>query len=287
MKNKLSIVAALVLVLFVSLGVFAQSSTPKALLWKISGNGLKKPSYLYGTIHVLCNDDFFIPENLKKVLNQTDKLVLEANIADPQLNEKILKIILTNTPLSQQLSPADYKEMDSILLATCKVPLKTFENVQPVVILSLLAQQSLNCPTPDNYEKKLIDLVTLQNKNIDWLEELEDQMNYLIKSYTLEQIVAQIKSTKDLKEGMKDLVRLYKQQDINGLYNALTTPDLMDANTIHWMLEVRNTNWVNKMPGMMKEKSCVFAVGSGHLAGEIGLIQQLKKKGYTVTPVLN
>ena len=38
---------------------------------------------------------------------------------------------------------------------------------------------------------------------------------------------------------------------------------------------------------MMKNKSSVFAVGSAHLGGKIGIIQKLRSKGFKVTPVLN
>ena len=39
---------------FISLFANAQE-LEKSLLWKISGNGLKQPSYLYGTIHITCD----------------------------------------------------------------------------------------------------------------------------------------------------------------------------------------------------------------------------------------
>ena len=37
-----------------------------SLLWEISGNGLKKPSYLFGTFHILCKQDVHFSETLKK-----------------------------------------------------------------------------------------------------------------------------------------------------------------------------------------------------------------------------
>ena len=53
------------------------------------------------------------------------------------------------------------------------------------------------------------------------------------------------------------------------------------------LLEVRNENWMVKMPDMMKDKSTFFAVGAAHLLGEQGMINLLRKKGYVVKPILN
>jgi uncharacterized protein YbaP (TraB family) len=36
----------------------------KSLLWEVSGNGLTKPSYIYGTIHMICKDDASLGDSL-------------------------------------------------------------------------------------------------------------------------------------------------------------------------------------------------------------------------------
>ena len=61
----------------------------------------------------------------------------------------------------------------------------------------------------------------------------------------------------------------------------------MNENSKKWMLEVRNENWAVKMPDVMKEKSTFFAVGAAHLLGKEGLINLLRKAGYSVKPLLN
>lgn len=288
MKNILRIVAALFSIIFVSRPVSAQKvPQEKALLWKVSGKDLAKPSYIYGTIHMICKDDFFLSENLKNALKNTEQLVIEADIAAPDMMERMGKAMAIKTPLSQQFSAADYHSVDSILQANFKIPLKAFDNIQPVVLLSLAAQKSFNCEAPASYETSLITMANEQHKKIDFLEGLEEQMEYLVKSYNNDQIIEQLKSIDEDKDMTARMVSRYKQQDINALYNEMVKTGRMDTNAIHWMLEVRNGNWANKMPGMMKNKSSLFAVGTAHLAGELGIIYQLRKKGYTVTPVLN
>ena len=49
----------------------------QGLLYKISGKDLKKPSYLFGTIHIICPTDMFSMEKLNGYLDQTDRLIME------------------------------------------------------------------------------------------------------------------------------------------------------------------------------------------------------------------
>src|SRR5688572_33508818 len=50
-----------------------------ALLWKISGNGLKKPSYLYGTMHVSNRVAYYLSEQFFSALKSVDVVGLETN----------------------------------------------------------------------------------------------------------------------------------------------------------------------------------------------------------------
>ena len=71
------------------------------------------------------------------------------------------------------------------------------------------------------------------------------------------------------------------------LYKQTTAIKVMNEKYRKWLLEVRNENWMVKMPDMMKDKSTFFAVGAAYLLGEQGMINLLRKKGYVVKPILN
>src|SRR5262249_40518740 len=58
------------------------SQTPHTLLWKISGNGLKKPSYLFGTMHILCADDAHLSDSLRGVIARCDEMYFEVDMSD-------------------------------------------------------------------------------------------------------------------------------------------------------------------------------------------------------------
>lgn len=286
MKNIFRNITAATLVIT---GLFAgkASAQDKSLLWEVSGNGLAKPSYLYGTIHMICENDFKVTEKTKQALHQSEQLVIEANILDPNINTIMAKAMATDVPLSKRLSAADYHIVDSILKVKCGVPLAPFENYQLVAAISLLAMKSFPCKELKSYETTFIEMTQADKKNIGYLEGLEEQVGYLLKSYTDKQVVDQVKAFDSSNINTDKLVAAYKAENLNDMYALLTTPDQMDKNAIHWMLEVRNKNWVEKMPAMMKQESTFFAVGGAHLGGPIGLIKLLREKGYTVKPILN
>src|SRR5436305_8160162 len=71
---------------FLLLGFFtstAQKKVPQkkypSLLWEITGNGLKKPSYLFGTMHVSNKMVFHLSDSFYTALQQVDVVALEQN----------------------------------------------------------------------------------------------------------------------------------------------------------------------------------------------------------------
>lgn len=259
----------------------------KSLLWEISGKGLAKPSYLYGTIHMMCEKDFKVAPKTVNALNKSGQLVIEANIFDPEMNTILIKAMTADVPLSKKLSPADYHDIDSILKKTCGVPLAPFENYRLAALVSLMAQKSFPCKELKSYEDTFVKIAQSDKKKIGYFEGLEEQTGYMLKSFSDQQIIDQIKDFDSTNMNNDKMVAAYKAEDLNALYRCITSADLMDENGMHWLLEVRNKNWVAKMPEMMQQGSAFFAVGSAHLAGPLGLIKLLRTQGYTVTPILN
>jgi len=262
-------------------------SSEKSLLWEVSGNGLEKPSYIYGTIHMICEDDFKITDKVKKAFDKSSQLVLEADIFNPDMGNEVKQEMMSDVPLSKKLAASDYATVDSILQLKCGMPLKTFDHFKLSMVMSLVASKLFPCSAPQSYEATFDKMAKEKNMHKAALEEVIAQLRFLNKAYTDSQIVAQVKSFDSAQSGTEKMVALYKAEDINGLFKYMTTPDLMDDNTIKWMLVVRNSNWAEKMPDMMKQESNFFAVGAAHLPGPIGILALLKAKGYTVKPIMN
>ena len=80
----MKVVLIAILVIF-SLGSVGQSNKPeeKTLLWQITGKNIQEPSYLYGTIHIMCPGDLTISDVLKQKFSATQQLFLEIKLDDP------------------------------------------------------------------------------------------------------------------------------------------------------------------------------------------------------------
>lgn len=92
--------------------------------------------------------------------------------------------------------------------------------------------------------------------------------------------------TESVKDGSIPLIDDYKAENIEAIYNRTTGEKFMNEKTRIAMLDKRNSNWVNQIPELMKNKSTFIAVGAAHLAGEQGVINLLKKAGYKVKSVM-
>jgi uncharacterized protein YbaP (TraB family) len=73
-------ISAGLLVSLLAMTAFAQKGNDNTLLWKISGNGLEKPTYLFGTIHMLCAEDAVLSDNMKKAISACDEVYFEVDL---------------------------------------------------------------------------------------------------------------------------------------------------------------------------------------------------------------
>lgn len=289
MKKTINILSiAICLSLLLIAPVIAQKQTdPNSLLWEISGNGLAKPSFIYGTVHMICAADFSINDKTKKALNNADQLVLELNLNDPKEMKEMEQLMTSEIPLSKKLSSHQFEQVDSVLMLKTGISLKRLDQFALSAVYSFVITKTLPCPEIKSYEMEFLTLAKEHNKSIDGLETVKDQVYSLGKAYTDKEMVEQIIAFDDYKAVFEDVVAAYKNEDLNRL-NLLIKDKKFGASpeSNKWMLEIRNANWVKKMPGMMKDKSCFFAVGAAHLGGDDGLIQSLRNVGYQVKPII-
>jgi uncharacterized protein YbaP (TraB family) len=77
---------------------------------------------------------------------------------------------------------------------------------------------------------------------------------------------------------------IYKSQDLEALYQLIAeSPEMMGSQEL--LLDHRNRNWIPVMDSAMKKTSTFFAVGAGHLGGNQGVLELLRKQGYSVKPI--
>lgn len=266
-----------------------KDSLEHSLLWEISGKGLKKPSYLFGTIHIICPNDFFMPEYLKKKFSKTDQLVLEMDISDPSvLMAAQSGMLMQGKTLDSLLSKEDYKKVSDFFRDSVGgMYVMIFNRLKPLMAGSLVTEKMLNCDQK-SYEQEYVAMAQKEKKTIAGLESAQDQLSVLDSIPLDQQAKMLVEAVTEFNKSRADflnLLKYYKAQDLNGmLETSMKSDDALTSNE-NALLTNRNEKWVPQLEKMMPEKSLFIAVGAGHLAGEKGVISLLRKEGYTVKPV--
>lgn len=273
---------------FFSIKVQAQSKSQKlenSLLWEVSGNGLSKPSYLYGTIHMICSSDYFLTDKTKKAFESSEKLMLEINFSDPKEMSEMQQLAMGKEPLSKKLNPEQLTKLNAILKKTTGMTVQQVDSFSLLTVMSLISMKTFGCLDLKFYEMEFIEQAKKRNIEIGGLESVKEQFGILENAYTNDEMIAMLEeSTSD--ETSK-LVSTYKTENIDSLYAVTTDEKFTSQKTKKIILDERNLNWVKKMPELMKKQSTFFAIGSAHLGGDFGVINLLRKAGYTVKPILN
>lgn len=266
----------------------AQKPKEKSLLWKIEGNDLQAPSYLYGTFHLLCPTDFSMHDTIKQLFSKTNQLYLEIDIDDPELTNKMMKSInmKNGVTIKDLLSPAEYDTIAKLFKEKTKIPFSIVNNYKPFMVTSMLYPSLMEC-SPIAFEKEFEKLAKAQKVELKGLETIEDQLNVfetIPYQAQAKMLVNTLMEADKSKQQFKQMVELYKSKDIKKMLNN-TQGDTDLGKFEKVLLEKRNKNWIPVMEQQIKIMPTFFAVGAGHLAGKNGVIRLLRKQGYKVTPI--
>lgn len=267
--------------------VKAQPGNPTlelSLLWEVSGKGLAKPSYLYGTVHMICADDFFMADKTRKAFEAADQLVLEVNFSDSNEIKAAQNSAIAKTPLSQQLSGAELSKLDTIVRRSVGMSIAQLDNYSLSTVMSIVSMKSFGCTNIKSYENEFMGKAKKSGQPISAFETVKFQFEMLEAAYSNSQMIQMLQEL-DSVENAK-MMAAYKTENIDELFRVMTDKKIMDDNTKTEILDKRNINWVNQMSVLMKDKSIFVAVGAAHLAGEFGVINLIRKSGYVVKPLM-
>lgn len=278
----------LALLSIVTLGGFAQKNE-NALLWKISGNGLAKPSYLFGTLHILC--DATLDKNTTNALDATQQLYLELDMDDPSLQASMMSgmMMKDGKTMSSLTTPEDYKILNEFLTKQTGYSAQMLNTVVPQFVSVMLMPKMLDCPV-QSIEGKLMEVTKAQGEEVRGLETVDVQLAAFDAIPYEDQMKELVRTAKDNMAGDKQkymrMLALYKNKDLNGLMAYMHEEEnKIYADHADVMLDNRNANWIPVIEAAVKEKPTFFGVGAAHLGGPKGVIALLRKKGYKVEAV--
>jgi uncharacterized protein YbaP (TraB family) len=270
--------------IFFSLQLHAQK---QSLLYKVSGNGLSKPSYVYGTIHMICEDEFFLMDELTTAMNQVKALYLEIDISDSlAMSAAIMKMIdPTVSDLYDEMED-NFKDEISRYLLEMGMNFETIRFFKPFMVSMMLTQSLYSCEVK-SYEVELMAMATEGGIPVKALETMEQQMA-IFDSIPLEQQFQDLKemvmNMPEAAEELRAIVKFYTEMNLEGLMKMMDGHSLMQFDD--FILTHRNQAWIPIMEKQMRKEPALFAVGAAHLLGDQGVITLLKERGFKVQPVL-
>ncbi|MCU0348863.1 MAG: TraB/GumN family protein [Saprospiraceae bacterium] len=281
----------------------APTKEDKALLWRISGKGLATASYLYGTIHMIGKDDFFLTDSTRSAIDRAKLVTFEINMEDmmdisSQLGLMMKSFMSGGKTLKDLLSPADY-DLVKAHFDKQGMPIFLFERMKPM-FLTVMADMDMSDLGGGlggdgdmvSYEMEIMDIAQQNKSKIGGLETAEYQMSmfdsipYEDQAKMLVESIKMSSSESSEEDGQfAEMVKLYKAQDIVGMVSMMGEEDSGIGGYEDLLLNQRNRNWIPVMGEMMVKQPTFFAVGAGHLAGDQGVISLLRKEGYKVEAV--
>lgn len=265
----------------------------QSLLWKIEGNGLEKPAYLYGTMHVSDERVLELSPAAQKAFEQAEVIALELDLKNINQSALLGKLMIEgDEDLSTLLSKEDYDLVNTFFKDSLQMPLEMLKKLQPMYLSSLVAKKKLN----EKAGALPLDMVLAQTaedngKDVLGLETLEEQVSTFASiplPTQCEMLVDAIKKYNEGDDEMNQLIDAYLAGEIEQLY-ALTIENKFASEEFqNAFLHTRNHLMLERLQNSFIENRPVFAaIGAAHLGGPSGLITLLRSIGFQVEPVMS
>jgi uncharacterized protein len=279
----------------------SQVPTEKTLLWEISGNGLTKTSYLFGTIHLICVDKLRIGKQQRKALDNVQQVYLELDLDDLGTLISVSGSVKRSGDKSLQelMTPAEYRKVKKFFETVLYTPMWQVSQLKISDLTDrVIGGDYAKCPT-SSWEAMLLKAAKNRKMEVYGLEEASEQTELLDQAPIKQQVEdlieaidnrAQLK--KEAKRSFEELQATYASQDVARIHRFST--QVSDNNVARArierqaneaLLDQRNRNWIPRIARITKEKPTFFGVGAAHLGGPQGVIALLRQAGYTVKPL--
>jgi len=274
-------------IIFLCLSSTILAQEKNSLLWEISGNGLEKTSYLYGTMHVSKKIAFRLDDVFYDALDQSEKVALESDPGTWLENDS--DMVNMGYSQSSGFSTKGFYSRNFTIRPPTKEQLAGYLAFEDRLVNSILYRTN---EYSQNFEEETyLDMFIYQagskfNKPIIALEDLEES-TALVGRASLNAIKQKPDEWLQKKMQRQDLMFLmqdaYRERNIN-LLDSIDRA-MYTAHYLKNMLYLRNENMAHRLDSVMKTAKIFAGIGAAHLPGAHGVISLLRKKGYTVKPL--
>ncbi len=265
-----------------------------ALLWRIDVEG-SAPSYLFGTIHLIPDTAYFFTAEMQRAFDDTEVLALEIDIEKAldlggQMAMLQKALMRNDTTLKDLVTPEEYAAIRDHF-SKMGLPIFLLERIKPM-FLTIFASEDIfggmgAMDRMKSYELELSSMAKGRQMKVTGLETVESQLGIFDSipyKAQAKMLVASIEAEEGEEQLLDTLIHYYRLQDLERL-NELINADATTFVYRHILLDNRNRQWIPAMTELMRAKPTFFAVGAGHLKGEVGVIALLEQAGYRLTPL--
>ncbi|MDZ8119437.1 TraB/GumN family protein [Pontiella agarivorans] len=283
----IAILSGLTLLLILSV----QSVQAKSTLWKATSE--KGTLYLQGSAHVLKADNYPLAPAIEQAYSNSTALVLEVDMGEmlsPKTQQLIMNIAMlqpTDT-LKSVLAPETYQQLESVA-ADAGLPLAAVQQFKPwfaTMTLTIMKIKKMGLDESLGLDRYFYEKAKADGRKVIGLESIDFQIS-LFDSLSEEN------PNEFVRRALMELEQL--ENDLNRLLTAWETGDFQTLETLinksfkaypeqyKKFITNRNKAWAKKLSAMAgKDETYMVVVGAGHLPGDQGVINLLRKKGFIV-----
>lgn len=260
----------------------------QSLLYEVSGKGLVNPIYIYGTIHALPQSDFFIDDIVLEKFNQAEKVIFEIDMSSPTMMYEVQSaMVMKENTIADFITEQEYERIKSFFIDSLQIPFEMISRVKPLLMSSFMLPKIIG-EQAASYEAFFLQKAFETGKPMAGIETVAEQMGYMDSISIDKQAEILIESIDDFQTSRKEfqnLVTVYKTRDVEKVYQVM-----MDASEEYkefgdYLIDQRNENWIPRLIDLANQNLCFVAVGCGHLGGDKGILNLLKKRGFEVKPI--
>ncbi len=266
----------------------SRQSKTTSLLWKISGKHLKKPCYLYGTVHSYDKRAFTFKSLIVPYIKQCEAFGMEIKLDELDPFSLLGKLQMRgDTTLRMLITPENYGKLEQLMRDSFSVELSMFSSVKPMFLMGLMQTTGDESDYSDFLDEFLMKRAKESHKELIGIETVAEQLNAIDIIPLQEQAKMLLDETlypDTTAEPLEDLLDIYKNGDLDSLYSFYNRGEL--SNTFNKALILdRNHRMADRIDSIAQLKTIFVAVGALHLPGNEGVINLLRQKGYEVTPI--
>jgi uncharacterized protein YbaP (TraB family) len=267
-------------------GIFCQGVVSgQSLLWKITGNGLHSPSYIYGTIHLTDARIFEDQDSVFGRLDRCDAFAAELDLSMATMLEISGKMLLPDEETLHDRFTTDEYELIRQAVSQCSgYELSMFDRVKPPALISVCFANRQPDDLEATVDVMLYRYAKQRGKLTFAIESVDEQIALFDKipdSYVLEYF----RNIEEQDRELEKLIRCYRNADLDSL-GILIRQEESGSLLNEELITLRNFRMTERIMPLISAQSVFVAIGSGHLPGKDGIIELLRREGYNVVPDL-